>query len=134
MESATAPQTAVLFGLQWNMRAIRADAAWAGGALGSSGVSVAILDTGIDYQWPDLSGRVDLSRSISLRPDEDARLAAAVAAGFFPAFLLPLNPITDLNAHGTLDRDALPRIVQGEADAGSCDARPNQSRLGRPVV
>ncbi len=101
-ESATAPQTAVLFGLQWNMRAIRADAAWAGGALGSSGVSVAILDTGIDYQWPDLSGRVDLSRSISLRPDEDARLAAAVAAGFFPAFLLPLNPITDLNAHGTL--------------------------------
>src|SRR6266576_3658113 len=51
---------------------------------------------------PCLSGRVDLSRSISLRPDEDARLAAAVAAGFFPAFLLPLNPITDLNAHGTL--------------------------------
>jgi lantibiotic leader peptide-processing serine protease len=101
-ESATAPQTAAFFGLQWNMRAIRADAAWAGGALGSSGVSVAILDTGIDYQWPDLSGRVDLSRSVSLRPDEDARLAAAVAAGFFPAFLLPLHPITDLNAHGTL--------------------------------
>ena len=102
IESAAAPQTASQFARQWNMRAIQADAAWAGGALGSSNVTVAILDTGIDYQWPDLVGRVDLSRSISLRPDEDARLAAVVAAGFFPASLLPLHPIADLNLHGTL--------------------------------
>jgi subtilisin family serine protease len=94
-QSATAPQTALLFARQWNMRAIRADAAWAGGFLGSSTVSVAILDTGIDYRWPDLSGRVDLSRSISLRPDEDARLQTWFGS-------LGLHPITDLNAHGTL--------------------------------
>jgi subtilisin family serine protease len=63
---------------------------------------VAILDTGIDYRWPDLDGRVDLSRSISLRPDEDARLADAIAAGWFGPTNLQLHPITDLNAHGTL--------------------------------
>jgi subtilisin family serine protease len=94
-QSATAPQTAALFAWQWNMRAISANLAWASGALGSSSVSVAILDTGIDYRWPDLAGRVDLSRSISLRPDEDARLQTWFGA-------LNLHPITDLNAHGTL--------------------------------
>jgi len=94
-QSATAPQTAALFALQWNMRAIRADAAWTAGALGSSNVRVAILDTGIDYRWPDLNGRVDLSSSISLRPDEDERLETWFGA-------LNLHPITDLNAHGTL--------------------------------
>jgi subtilisin family serine protease len=101
-QSATAPQNAALFARQWNMRAIAADAAWAGGFLGSPNVSVAILDTGIDYRWPDLAGRVDLFRSISLRPDEDARLAVAIAAGKFGPTNLQLHPITDLNTHGTL--------------------------------
>ncbi len=94
-QSATAPGTALLFARQWNMRAVKADASWAGGHLGSPGVSVAILDTGIDYRWPDLDGRVDLTRSISLRPDEDARLATWFGS-------LGLHPITDLNGHGTL--------------------------------
>ena len=44
----------------------------AGSAL--SAVSVAILDTGIDYLYPDLTGRVDLSRSISFVPFDDAWL------------------------------------------------------------
>lgn len=95
IESATAPQTASQFGRQWNMRAVAAPNAWAAGFLGSSDVKVAILDTGIDYLWPDLNGRVDLTRSISLRPDEDARLAF-----WFPG--TTRHPITDLNAHGTL--------------------------------
>src|ERR1051326_6170248 len=94
-ESAAAPQTAALFSRQWNMRAIAANVAWAGGALGSSNVSVAILDTGIDYLWPDLAGRVDLTRSISLRPDEDARQQTWFGA-------LNRHTITDLNGHGTL--------------------------------
>ena len=95
LESAAAPQTAALFSRQWNMRAIAANVAWAGGALGSSNVSVAILDTGIDYLWPDLAGRVDLTRSISLRPDEDARQQTWFGA-------LNRHTITDLNGHGTL--------------------------------
>jgi len=98
-QSVAAPQGAFFYGFQWGLRAIAADAAWAGGALGSPDVSVAILDTGIDYRLPDLAGLVDLNRSISLRADEDARLADAVSHGWFPA---GLHPITDLNAHGTL--------------------------------
>ena len=95
LESAASPQTASQYARQWNMRAVAADAAWAHGFLGSSNVTVAILDTGIDYLWPDLAGRVDLSRSISLRPDEDARLTFWFGA-------LGRHPITDLNAHGTI--------------------------------
>jgi len=92
-QSPTAPQTAALFGVQWNMRAIGAHTAWAAGFLGSPSVSVAIIDSGIDYLWPDLAGRVDLARSISMVPDDDALVTA-----FFPS----RHPITDLVFHGTL--------------------------------
>ncbi|HXE84816.1 MAG TPA: S8 family serine peptidase, partial [Gemmatimonadales bacterium] len=95
LESAAAPQTASQFARQWNMRAVAANGAWAAGFLGSSDVKVAILDTGIDYLWPDLNGRVDLTRSISLRPDEDARFHAS-----FPTSTR--HVITDLNTHGTI--------------------------------
>jgi lantibiotic leader peptide-processing serine protease len=95
IESATAPQTASQFARQWNMRAVGANTAWAAGFLGSADVKVAILDTGIDYLWPDLNGRVDLTRSVSLRPDEDARLAT-----WFPG--TTRHPVTDLNTHGTI--------------------------------
>lgn len=95
LQSATAPQTASQFARQWNMRAIGGPAAWGAGFLGAASVTVAILDTGIDYLWPDLNGRVDLTRSISLRPDEDARFHT-----WFPTSTR--HVITDLNAHGTV--------------------------------
>jgi subtilisin family serine protease len=44
-----------LFGYQWNMRAIDAPGAWDEGYTGA-GVRVAVLDTGIDYTHPELSG------------------------------------------------------------------------------
>src|SRR4051812_21947658 len=59
------PALAGRFPYQWNMRAINAPAAWAAGKLGSPNVTVAILDTGIDYDLPDMTGLVDLSRSTS---------------------------------------------------------------------
>ncbi|NNG15795.1 MAG: S8 family serine peptidase, partial [Gemmatimonadales bacterium] len=90
--SSTDPTTAVVFNRQWNMRAIAADAAWASGRLGSSAVTVAILDTGIDYLHPDLAGRVDLSRSVSFVDFDDFLVGL-----FFPTRHL----ITDLNFHGT---------------------------------
>src|SRR5439155_500804 len=58
------PTAARFFALQWNMRAVQADAAWAHGVLGSSDVSIFMLDSGIDYLHADLLGRVDLTRSI----------------------------------------------------------------------
>jgi len=91
-QSPSDPSAASLYAAQWNMRAIHADAAWARGRLGSPAVTVAILDTGIDYTYPDLSGRVDLSRSASFVPFDDALVAA-----YFPG----KHPVTDLHFHGT---------------------------------
>jgi subtilisin family serine protease len=91
--SPTNPAGALLFALQWNMRAINAPAAWAAGNLGSSNVTAAILDSGIDYDNPDMNGLVDLSRSISFVPSDDAILTA-----LFPT----RHKVDDLGAHGTL--------------------------------
>jgi subtilisin family serine protease len=86
------PASSILFAWQWNMRLINANAAWAAGKLGDPGVTVAILDTGIDYDALDLNGQVDLSRSTSFVASDDA-----IAAAFFPS----RNTVTDFNGHGT---------------------------------
>ena len=91
--SPTNPAAAVLFPLQWNMRAVNAPAAWAAGNLGSPNVTAAILDSGIDYDNFDMNGLVDLTRSTSFVPSDDAIIAA-----LFPT----RNPIDDLGGHGTL--------------------------------
>jgi len=90
--SPTNPAGAFFFARQWDYRAIGANIGWAAGRLGSPNVTVAILDTGIDYTHADLAGRVDLSRSVSFIPSDDALVAA-----FFPT----RNPVTDLHFHGT---------------------------------
>ncbi|WP_420126196.1 S8 family serine peptidase [Longimicrobium sp.] len=90
--SPTFPNTAFFYARQWNMRAVGADVAWAAGYLGSPGVKVAILDTGIDYEHPDLAGRVDLASSASFVPSDDS-----LVAEYFPG----KHPVTDLQYHGT---------------------------------
>ncbi len=92
IESPTDPAGAFFFQRQWHMRAISADQAWAAGFLGSEDVTLAILDTGLDYTNLDLAGRVDLSRSISLLPQDDALVDL-----YFPG----KHYITDLHYHGT---------------------------------
>ncbi|HET7275586.1 MAG TPA: S8 family serine peptidase [Longimicrobiaceae bacterium] len=86
------PSSAILFANQWNMRQIHADEAWAAGHLGSADVTVAILDTGIDYMLPDLAGLVDLERSVSFEPNDDL---------FTELFFPGRHPSTDLHFHGT---------------------------------
>lgn len=65
VNSQSNPTTASRYNWQWNMDLVKAPAAWAAGKLGSPNVTVAILDTGLDYDAKDLDGLVDLSRSKS---------------------------------------------------------------------
>jgi len=112
IESQANPAGAGRFPFQWNMRLIGAPAAWAAGHLGDAGVTVAIIDTGLDYDAPDLNGLVDLSRSHSFMNHFVGRLDDPTTpqdeydpivppddqiVGFFPG----RNLITDLNGHGT---------------------------------
>ena len=92
MEAHATPSLASFFPRQWHLRRIGAHTAWAAGRRGSPDVTVAILDSGISYTHADLAGRVDLSRSVSFVPSDDALVAAN-----FPGF----HPVTDLGFHGT---------------------------------
>ena len=92
ISSVTNPAGAARYTWQWNMRLIGANDAWTAGKLGSAGVTVAILDTGIDYDIPDLNGLVDLSRSTSFVATDDA-----IRSTYFPS----RNNVTDFNGHGT---------------------------------
>ncbi|MEO6330325.1 MAG: S8 family serine peptidase [Ginsengibacter sp.] len=61
--SATNPYTNPYYFLQWSMKAINAEAAWAAGYKGS-GARVAVLDNGFELNHPDLAGRFsDLSKN-----------------------------------------------------------------------
>jgi lantibiotic leader peptide-processing serine protease len=94
INSPSDPTLAAIFDeLQWNMAAIHAPEAWAAGQLGSSSVEVGILDTGLDYTYPDLAGLVDLDRSVDLIGETDS-IVKYIGAG--------RHPITDLNGHGSL--------------------------------
>jgi lantibiotic leader peptide-processing serine protease len=90
--SADDPASTFFYPRQWHLRAIGADRAWAAGFLGSSAVSVAIIDTGIDYNHANLIGLVDLDRSVSFLPAEDEGVQE-----LFPG----AHPVADLNRHGT---------------------------------
>jgi lantibiotic leader peptide-processing serine protease len=91
--SPEVPGTATYHYLQWHLRQIGAPQAWAAGRLGSSKVTVGIIDTGLDYTNRDLQGLVDLARSRSFLPTEDAVVAQFLGTNFHPVF--------DLQGHGT---------------------------------
>src|SRR5437870_7226399 len=109
VQSNAAPAAAVRYPRQWNMRAVRADVAWAHGFLGSSSVSIFMLDSGIDPHHADTEGRVDATRSVDLLGTFDAPAVVGKDTvivpftesdsvnKYFPGRL----PFTDLLFHGT---------------------------------
>lgn len=111
IDSQLNPATAILAAWQWDMASIRAPAAWTAGKLGSSDVTVAILDTGIDYNSLDANGLVDPVRSTSFMstyvpsPAEaslDPTVLARRADDYVRNTFFPSRQIyTDFNGHGT---------------------------------
>src|SRR5882762_9525716 len=109
VQSNAAPAAAVRYPRQWNMRAVQADVAWAHGLLGSSSVSVFMLDSGIDPHHSDTQGRVDATRSADLLGTFDAQVVvgndtiivpfteADTVQKYFPG----AEVYTDLFFHGT---------------------------------
>ncbi len=89
------PQLARFFFVQWAMKTIDADDAWAQGFTGSPSVDVAVIDTGIDYTHQELAGKVDLVRSKSFYYEALMPLPPGLPAG------TPILPILDFNGHGT---------------------------------
>ena len=91
------PADAFFYGLgyQWHMDAIGAPTAWAAGRTGSSAVTVAIIDSGLDDTHLDLRGRVDASRSRSFLPAGE--LDYVIGDVLFPTF----PDYADFNSHGT---------------------------------
>jgi hypothetical protein len=107
------PTLASRYSWQWNMDLISAPIAWAAQKLGSSNVTVAILDTGLDYDAPDLNGLVDLSRSKSFMDTfvggaddpstpENEKSPIVPADDTINILAFPTRHlINDLNGHGT---------------------------------
>jgi len=57
----------IFYPYQWHLPVIEADKAWDEGVTGA-GVRVAVLDTGIDYDHPDLFGNIDFAASATFVP------------------------------------------------------------------
>jgi lantibiotic leader peptide-processing serine protease len=93
-DSHANPTAAFFFPRQWNMRAISAERVWAAGVRGSSSVTVAILDTGLDYTYPELAGRVDLARSRSF-------VTWAGEQQLHNHFFAGMHEVIDMHGHGT---------------------------------
>jgi hypothetical protein len=106
------PSSAILGSWQWDMRLIGLDTTfWKKNKLGSKNVTVAIIDTGLDYDNRDLNTLVDLTRSASFAttwvgdtttfnnpsPDTLTISDAEISATRFPS----RNVIQDFNGHGT---------------------------------
>lgn len=116
----TNPENAVFLGFQWNLHQIRSPDVWAEGNLGDPNVVVAVVDSGLDYTHQELVGKVDLSRSVSFLPSDDAIVAAN-----FPG----AHPIADLHGLGT----HLAGLISCNAIGTACIA-PNVTLFGVKVA
>jgi len=95
------------FSNQWDMRKIQAPEAWSY-ATGSSNIVVAVIDTGIDYDHPDLYQNIWINQA-EIPPSRRANLTDVDGDGIisFKDLNNPINQgpgkITDMNGDGRID-------------------------------
>ena len=120
-----------LLGKLWGMKAIQAQEAWAV-TTGSRDVKVAVVDTGIDYNHPDLAGRVEKGFDF-INNDEDAmddqmhgtHCAGTVAAGIGNGGVVGVAPnvsllaVKVLSASGSGDYAGVANGITYAADHGA---------------
>ncbi len=120
-----------LLGKLWGMAKIQAPAAWAV-TTGSRDVKVAVVDTGIDYNHPDLAGRVEKGFDF-INNDEDAmddqmhgtHCAGSVAAGIGNGGVVGVAPgvsllaVKVLSAEGSGDYAGVANGITYAADHGA---------------
>lgn len=99
--------------MQWGLEVVKARGAWEAGASGQ-GVRVAVLDTGVDPDNPDLAGNVDFKNSVSLVAGEDlvdlnghgSHVAGIIAAGRNGFGVVGVAPDATIVAVKVLDHSA----------------------------
>jgi subtilisin family serine protease len=98
---------------QWDMRTINADTAQAKAT--GKGVTVGVIDSGVDFTHPDLAGGIDVARSCSFinssTPTADPAEVANGDCSNKPA-------IQDLNGHGTHVATTIAGRINGIGIAG----------------
>lgn len=103
------PDDAEFYKYQWNLKAIRAKAGWPAEPAKPQTL-VAVVDTGIDYEHPDLVGRVDLELSRSYLDAESRAecLAGEPGTPYRPSetvvdedALAQGHDVMDFHSHGT---------------------------------
>lgn len=136
---APAPPNDTFYSQQWALPRIGAEAAWA--RTRGAGVTVAVLDTGVDYIHPDLAGRVDLGRDFVDRDDDPmdvqghgTHVAGIVAAAAGDGFgIAGIAPEARILAVRVLDSDGAgnySQVADGIVHAADRGARVINLSLG----
>lgn len=122
------------FAQQWNLVRVGCPEAW-NVTTGTADVSVAVLDTGVDFSHPDLVGRLDARNDWDFIDADDVAdddsghgthvagiIAANTGNGMDVAGVAPgitLLPVRILNARGSGDTVGLARGIRWAADKGA---------------
>lgn len=111
LDAPTAADDLYNFGLVWGINRVNAPAAWAAGVTGSHDTVVAVIDTGIAWNHPDLGPNVvyaDCFASVPCNPypsqsDHGTHVAGTVAAAFGGGRVVGVAPNVGLAGYNTFE-------------------------------